>query len=742
MTSGRSSGPARGIERVAYAVLVLACGWFAFSAVWGMFGIPAGGHIGAGSAATTMASEQIVRWKIPYPAWGWYSGVEPPKTLYICHHPFGTFYISAFFVWIFGHHDFVVHLPTVFMSIAIPPLLFGIARERWGVAVGAVAAAAYVVVPIAVGFSNYTNLETICIFGALLFFWGHSRHMTTGRPRHFLASLLGLLFACSGDWAGYLLVAPLLVWCFFRGFLLPPRLTPRFRFQPYAHWWALSVGVVGATLILWLGLFYKAHQVTTWLAQGVIRSGSLEVGIPLEQVLKARKNWIDFSFTPLAIFIGKVAAPVCALRLVLLRRDEEVYALSLLVGATLQYVLFYAAAEIHIFWPHYFAAYYALALAQLVHSGGVLVARFARWVTPAPSAGVAAGAALAVGLLPSVAMAHDAVRSLEIWRETGGKYDDKGRPLRSEMDMLVVIKQVVVPRIVRGTPIDVETSTGWGWEHTWQYQGPNDSKPMPSPSYASAHPFWIARASAMTVEQQKRVAASTHVQVFGDVWLVDQREPWAPIDAYSLNEREPGLLEWLLVDGTEPVRTAGTSPDPWLTWEWRTHFDQTAELPSGEPSNVEQTRIAFNAAVARGDERSAERLHQRIESFLDRSVEANFEEGIRLLGVRVIGGAQPRVESWFEISDPVGDLAFEVRSTMAGRDPLSLIPPPDTDRLMGFPPSLPTKLWRARFIYTTAVVLNHRIGLEAYLGRWEARGASPAPRRLDGRSETPLAMVR
>jgi hypothetical protein len=299
-----------------------------------MFGIPGGGHYGAGSAADAMISEQIVRWKILYPAWGWYTGTEPPKAQYVCHHPFGMNYISALFLWIFGHRDFVVHLPAVLLSACIPPLLYGIAKERWGATIGAVAAAAYVVVPIAVGFSGFWALETPCIFGALLFFWGHSRHMTTGKDRYVLASLTGLGCACLGDWAGYLLVTPTLAWAMLRAFVLPPRFTPSLRVLPYARWWALSVAIVAVTLLFSIGLFFHADHVTDWLTSGDMRSTGSEG--KLEDILKARAHWIDFSFTPLAIFIGKIAARVCFLRWIATRRDEETYALGFLLGGVIQ----------------------------------------------------------------------------------------------------------------------------------------------------------------------------------------------------------------------------------------------------------------------------------------------------------------------------------------------------------------------------------------------------------------------
>ncbi len=739
MKPGRSGVAASAVDRIARATVFLASGWFLFAAAWGMVGIPSAGHLGAGSAATIMASEPMVLWKVAYPSWAWYTGAPPARELYICHHPFGTFYLSAVFVWIFGHHDFVVHLPTVLMSAAIPPLLYGIARERWGAPVGAVAAAAYVVVPIAVGFSNYTNLETMCIFGVLLFFWGHSRHMTTGAPRYMVASLVGLVFACSADWVGYLIVAPLIVWAFVRAFALPARFTARLRFESYARWWGLSTGVVAGTLVLWLGLFYLADQIAAWLTQGVARGGGQAAS--LTQALQARKDWIDFSFTPLAIFLGKVAAPVACVRLLVLRRDEEAYAPSLLFGAVVQYAAFKNGADIHIFWPHYFAAYYALALAQLVDT----IALGVRWtvhrLAPARAGVFAGAAALAIGLAPSVAMAHDGVLSLWVWRRTGGRYDEKGNLIRSQVDMHQVIEQVVLPNTVRGTPIDTHESAGWGWDHVWKYEGQATPAGVPSAGNASAHPFWLGRGTGMSADFEKKVAATAHVRIYGDVWLVDQREPFAPVDAYSTSEREPTAIEWLLFGGTERMRTVGRQPDPWLTWEWRTHLNQTVAPPTGEPKTIDELRIAHNVAVARGDDAQAMRWAERIQAQLDRTVSARYEQGISLIGVRVIGGVEPRIESWFEVSGPVGDLSFDVRSTVEARSRWSLIPPTTTDRQMAYPPTLATKLWRANFIYKVETTMNHRIGRERYYGQWVSRDGSPAPKRIDGPQQTTLAVA-
>jgi 4-amino-4-deoxy-L-arabinose transferase-like glycosyltransferase len=729
-------------EAVARVVVVVASVWFAFTAVWGLFGIPGAGHIDSGSAANAMAGEQMVKWRIVYPAWAWYTGTPPEKSDYLCTHPYGQEWIPALLIWIFGHKDFVVHLPATLMSSAMPPLLYGIGKARWGAAAGAVAAASFVVVPIAVGFSNFWNLETLTIFGSLLFFWGHSRHLATRKTGYMIASLVGLALACAGDWVGYLIVAPTLVWAFLRGLLLPQRLTPRLRFDSYARWWAASVAIVAGTMLLWVGLFYHADRIGAWLAQGDARAGG--EAQTLAQVLQSRKNWIDFSFTPLAISVGKVAAPVCLLLLFVTRRDEETYALGLLFGAVFQYVVFKRGADVHIYWPHYFAPYFALALARVSAAAGSL----ASWLAQAFSAPGRTGAAvaatftLAFGLAPTIAMTPDGVRSLWVWRRTGGKYDESMK--RSNVDLLFAVKQVVMPKTPRGMRLDAHPSAGWGWEQMWTYQADANpgGLPLAGSTAVSTHPFWIGRGSGLSSDEQRRIASTTHVRVYGDTWIVDQRESAAPLDAFSLNEREPGLFEWIFTNATEPVRSIRQTPDPWLTWEWRTLLGQSAPPPTGDPATLDEIRIAHNAAIERGDAAAADRWRAQIEAKLDRSVQAQYEPGLRLIGIRQTGGVEPRIESWFECMAPQqGDSSFNVTAVVEARSRLSLLPPNASGREMAWPPSMPTGLWRSGQIYKTEVVLNHLIGQERYSGYWAPRSGAHAPHRIGGPVSIPLAVL-
>ena len=140
----------------------------------------------------------------------------------------------------------------------------------------------------------------------------------------------------------------------------------------------------------------------------------------------------------------------------------------------------------------------------------------------------------------------------------------------------------------------------------------------------------------MSGDEERRIAAAGHVRIYGDTWVVDKREPPAPLDAYSLNEREPNVFEWLFLDGTEPHRSVGASPDPWLTWEWRTHLGQSASLPTGEPATLDQMRIAHTVAVASGDQAAAARWRSP----------SSRAPSARCWGVSCVGSRAPVRRSW------------------------------------------------------------------------------------------------
>ncbi|HSQ67052.1 MAG TPA: glycosyltransferase family 39 protein [Polyangiaceae bacterium] len=697
--------------------------WFAFTAMWGMDCIPAGGHLGAGAAGTTLAAENSLRWHTVYPLWDWFGTSDPYPTGAMCHHPFGMYWLSAVSLRIFGHRDIAVNLPAVLMSIAMPPLLYAIGKHCWGPVAGAAAVLGYVLVPLMVGYSIFHNLEGLTIFGAALFYLGTVRYQAWGRRRDLAMFVVGALVTTSGDWVGYLILAPLLGWAFLRSFVLPSWMTPVIRQVRYHKWWALSVASAIVTLALWIWLFRRADKLGDWLGAGDMRGGAKDA--PLATVLEARKAWIEFSFTPFVIALGKLGAVVACLRFVWKRRDEELLSLAMLFAATVQYVVFKRGADVHIFWPLYFVPYFALALAQMVatvQSGAALALG-----KLAPTSLRAAGAvALATVVLTSLILAPDGVRSLRVWRETGGRYDDKGALIRSHVDMLVVLRKLVVPHLHRGDRLAYQSGAAVGWEHAWVLDRDTIETEMPN----SAHPFWVARASALGAARLKQLVQSYKVAIYGDTVLWTRGTTPGPVDAYSLGEHEPNLWQWMFTNNVEPVRDVADAPDDFLTWEWRTHLDQPATPPQRSPVTLDELRIAHNVAVSQGDDDAAERLRERIVGQLVRDPETHFEGGHELMGTRVTHGVQPRLEVWFQAGGPTAtDTTFQIRSHIVRRARLSLIPIDETDREMAWPPILSTKLWKKGFIYKFECNMNHRIGVEQYLGTW---ASGPARRGDNG----------
>ena len=708
----RSYATSPALERACAAIATVGCVWFAFTAMWGMAGIPAGGHLGSGAAGTALQGETMLKWHSVYPMWDWFSSTNPYPAQAICHHPFGIFWMSAIVIAIFGHHDFVVNLPAVLMSSATPIMLYKLGKLVWGPVEGAAAVLGFVILPLTVGYSIFHGLEVATIFGSILFYLGTARWQRWGRKRDLAMFVAGALVATSSDWAGYLAIAPVLAWAFMRAFVLPTWMTPAFRPSRYHKWWALSVASALFTLLLWVWLFKRADKIGEWLASAETRGGG--EGIPLSVVLESRKAWIEFSFTPVAIAVGKIAALVAVVRFVVRRDDGELFPLAMLFAATIQYVAFKRGADVHIFWPHYFGAYYALALAALAASvreaGSFLAARLAQGVRR-----YAAPSALAVVAIPSLVMLPDTVRSLRVWRETGGRYDDHGQLIRSGADMLVVLKELVAGHLRRGDRVGAHSGAHLGWEHSWTVRTDFVDAQTPNPAY----PFWIARASALGADRLKTIAKTHKLAIYGDPIVWPRGSAPGPVDAYSLGDHEPNVWQWMFTNNVEPVRHVPKTPDPWLTWEWRVHLDQPAIEPEGEPKTLDEIRIAHNVAVARGDTAGAERLRERVVAQLRREPETHFEDGTELMGVRVTRGVRPTLQVWFEAGGPTtGDTTFQIRSHIVRRARFSVIPANATDRDMAWPPPLSTKLWKKGFIYAIECALDHRIGLERYTGIW------------------------
>lgn len=718
-------------RRIALLVLGFSVLWFAFAAVFGMGQLPSAGHIGAGHAGTTMMAEQMVKWRTIYPSWGWNQPNPPTAMDAYCHHPFGMYWALAPFVALFGHQDFVPPLPAVLMSIASPLLLFGIGRRAWGITAGAAAALSFTVVPIAVGFANFQNLEVMCIFGMLVFFYGAVRLEQTPKPRFTAIAVTGILLTTAGDWVGYLGVGVVLGMYFLCRYAVPQLLPHVLRTDEGNRFWALSTAAAVLSLFFWIALFFRVDKMGDWLGSAGTRSAGGHV--PLAAVLKERASWIDFSFTPWVILLGKIFLPITLLRLVIRRRLAETFAPAAFFAAVVQYVAFKQGADVHTFWPHYFAAYFALAMAVAAKTTEETIAfmRTVLWQR-IPAVSPVAGALFVGVALPALAL-PDAMRSLRIWRETGGRYNDHGHFVRDNQDQLHVIKDTMRPLAKQGFTTESHSSSQWGWEQDWALYAPMNRNNAGLPAGDGSKAIWIARASGLTGAEQKQLVAKASVLAFGDVWVVDRRERAPGIVAMNKGERDPNVFESLWYGSYIPVRDHGSYRDDLATWEWRIHLDLAAPAPpnvEGDAPNgdLEGLRIRHNFAQSQTNAARAADLRGRIVASLDKTHAKTLKDGLVFLGTRDNVGAEKRIELWFEVPEGYSkDFETDISAAVVARNPLSFFPPDPTTRWVMARASLPAKLWKPRFIYRWSFPALHRVGKEVYTAIFRTNDGSPVP---------------
>ncbi len=713
------------LEQVCRVILALSTLWFTAAAVWEIAGPFGAGHVAA-SASIGIAGENMFRWGILAPVLDYTLEAPPPRDYY-CHHPWGIFWTTAVLTKLFGHWDWVCRLPPVLFSAATPPLLYAIARAIWNPVAGAVAACAFVVVPIALAFANFNALEVPVIFGCLMFTWGSVRLHQTWRRRWLAVSLLGLFQAVNSDWAGFVFAACVLAFMLPRGLLLSGRWFGAVDTRGFFAWWALSSTLCVLVFVFYIHQFQSASQLARFLAQGELRSRGANV--PLSQVLEARRHWIELSFTPLAIALGKLAAPVLALRMVFLRRELELFPLAFLVMATVQYVVFKQGADVHVFWPHYFAPYFALGLAALVasfHDLAIWLGKRLKW--PRATARVPV-LSLALGILPAALILPDGVRALGYARNTGGRFDEKGLIIHQDVDKTALMKWLS-PRLESETSVAFHGSMKYSWSLGWALQRPvTHASRVPTTPARGAGQYFVADARFAQSAELSALAEGFSVQVFGPFWFVDRAAPPGPIDGFSFHTRQPTVLEWLFVQAHDPIYRI--EPDPYATWELREHFGQSPNPPpAAAPRNLEQTRIAHNLARSQGDVARAERFRRELTAALDSSPARDYSGVMRLLGVRYAAGVAPTLSVFFQAHEPtLTDAHFAIYGRMERGARWSLVPVDSKVRAVGMPFAVPTSLWKPGYIYASVTEVRPRPGTERFYGLWddwpELGGAAP-----------------
>jgi 4-amino-4-deoxy-L-arabinose transferase-like glycosyltransferase len=731
---GAGLPPAERLEILAgRALATLATLWILGVVLWEIAAPFGAGHYAAATAVTT-GGENMLRFGIvgPVPR----VLAEPPSPGdYYCHHPWGVFWVAAFFVGLFGHHDVVCRLPAALMSSAMPVLLYGAGRALWGPLAGGLSAAAYVALPITLAYANFFALEVPTMFAMALTAFAFVRFRQTDSRRFAALTVVGFALAASFDWTGFVFGGFVLGALFLRGFVFR-RFFPPLPFDRFASVWAIGVVVLALLLAFHLGEFAHLGQLGHFFAQGEARAtGSSE---PLSKVLESRRYWILLAFTPLAIVLGKVALPVLLGRLAILRRDAEIVPLAVLFTATFQYLAFKQGADIHFFWPQYFALYFAYALGGLAVTASegsrYLAGRFGRAELARPL-NVSIHVALVVVVLLLV---PDALRALEWARKSGGRFNEKGLIIHPDLDKSRVFTELskTLPES-SSLAVDPSMKPSYWMDFTLERPVNVTSFPAGRGRQADTHFAFDSRFSA------KRTLASSvrehAVSAYGPYFIVDLEAPEKqPIKGFAVQRQEPTFFERVFVQSSHALYRV--RPDPFWTWELRSHLGELPNpLPSVNPHTFSELRIAHNVAVSLGDRELAARRRDALLRGVANGSARDFTQGVRLLGVRFEHGASDVLTVYFEAAAPLAsDVGFVITSEVEKGPRFSLVPADELVWNVGMPFSLPTSLWRAGYVYESVTELMRRPGRERYVGWFDGPGA-PTP--TSGPRETTLLVL-
>ena len=249
-------------------------------------------------------------------------------------------------------------------------------------------------------------------------------------------------------------------------------------------------------------------------------------------------------FPGLAIALGKVALVVILLRTVLRRSwNELVVPLPLLLMAAVQYVYFKQGADVHIFWPHYFAPYFALSVGSLAAgvraAATVLGPRLVVWMENRRVADrtvrrVSAGlpwSGLIVLAIPLALIWRDGASMVRLARETGGRFNSTA--IQSDID-----KAVAMRWYLQRYPTVLQFGFHPGMVAQWALAWETDNRVIvrgASVGTKAAHAsrLYMLDTATTTVANLRQALESFKVTAVGTYWFLDRDAP-PQLEGFSL----------------------------------------------------------------------------------------------------------------------------------------------------------------------------------------------------------------
>ena len=718
---------------------VLACAFFAATTLWESFGPARSGHFST-SAAYAMAGENMVHWE-KFAIYGGYLLKPATPDQYYCHHPYGIVVMQAIAYLLFGHHWFTARAGAMFSSIIAAPSLYGFGRKAWGIIPASVATIYFVFCPIDISYATFSNLEEPTIGFALLLAWATAKAWETSQTRYVVISAIGALGTANGDWAGLVLLMPVVGFAFFRAYIVPRRWYGRLDEAAFAKWFAWVTAMAVCSVVAYLYFFQKADKINDFLGSYKFRSSGSEA--PVADVLsQKRKYWLAITLTPLTYGAIAVGIPLSALRL--FRKPLEIFPLAFCFAATFQYFIFKQAADIHIFWPHYYGPTAALAsgslAATLLAGRGALVGlvdKAARWrESPAfPRFVRNTTAAIVVAALgiPLLLLVRMGIPLLVQSRKTGGRMDHMGHYINTDADMAQFAEWAFSNVATLGSTVQVLEK--YDYSFASEYGGNRPYARVSSLTVAKPEdPQRIALVDTrnQTPKDLENIAKTYGVQSVGDFWRVDRAQKGPDLKALKYDEHEPNVLEWMFISGTDLVRKISRDEDPFRTWQLRDAFNLPATAPSVQPVSIDDLRIAHNVAVRAGDTARAKEIFARVAGRVGTPRAIKYSGGVELQGVEVHDGPAIVLTLYWSTDDTFKpkDVTYQLKCKLLRPPPLWPTQIAFFDQDMAPTPLVRPAVWKAGSLYTQRFIVMHRIGVEECRGSFSGDFVSvgdPAP---------------
>jgi hypothetical protein len=730
------------VERMLRRLTIAACVFYAAVAAWEAFGPLGGGHV-ASAAGNAIGGENMVRWRM-FAIVPDFVYEQPKPDLFYCHHPYGVFLLDGLAYFLFGHRWFSVRIMAIACSALSPPLVYGFGRKAWGEIPAAIATLFFTLVPMNMCFSNFGNLEVPTIFFGLFFMWATANVWQSWRRRDVALAAVGAVGTCNCDWVGIVIVGVVLGFAFVRGYVLPRRFAKRGSERAHAQWFAYACLAILGTVLLYMFLFGKADKIGDFMFAYHKRAFGSETKLSDTIMNPRRLFWASELITPFGYVTLAAGIPLSCLLLV--RRPLEIFPIAFVVAATFEYLAFKQAADTHVFWSHYYGPSAALAAGTLSASvlavAGALVRRLQRTkLSPTARRRVQTGLYVALGLVAGISlllMGRMAIAQTVQGRKTADRLDQKGAYIGTDSDgpefaqwaMHDVVAERAVVQVFEH--FDFNNSAIYG--ATRPHVGVTTiltAKPEDPQRVA------LVDTRGTPIKDLAPIALRCGVEAVGPFWRVDRAVHGPSFKAIRYTERQPTVLEWLFVTGTDLVRTIGPDEDAYTTWEWKDALGLPNAPPTRPPATVGELRIAHNIAVSTGDQAHAKELAAEFADHVGRNLDIAYSGGVHLRGVDTERGAATVTTLYWETdaSFTQVDTTYKIRCKVT-KAPLLWLSQTDTAELDLAPvPVIRPGMWKPGYLYVQRFVATTRIG------RDECRGAFAATLHpLEG-DQNPLIAV-